>query len=277
VVHAYTAIELLAKAVLAQINVLLIADDKRDQQMLELALSDPRKGIPASVRTITADAALQRTQKMGVPFDRYSKDLAALRKARNVIMHSGNFDTNAFATAWFDAWIRSMVALCEYAEYSLDLVFGKGARLVEYQMGQYADQLEDLWKERKAAALRRWQIERSSSDPATIARKREALQDEYSVENSEDPTIQWLPCPVCSLPALMVGDIEMQAEYAYKGGEDYLVGIYHEFVATDFRCQTCRLRLDSTRLIEESGLLDQWEIDEEDIHRWEDQVLEDYV
>ena len=58
VVFASTAIELLTKAVLAKVNVLLIAGGNKEASLLELALSDPLRGIPVSVQTIGAEAAV---------------------------------------------------------------------------------------------------------------------------------------------------------------------------------------------------------------------------
>lgn len=48
VMYACTAIELLTKAVLAKVNVLLIADGRNENSIIALTLSDPSKGFPVS-------------------------------------------------------------------------------------------------------------------------------------------------------------------------------------------------------------------------------------
>lgn len=272
VVHASTAIELLAKAVLANVNILLIADTRSEARLLELAMSDPRSGILALTQTIGADRALQRARKMGVKFDRYAHDIDVLRHTRNGLMHSGVFDASKVGDAMFDAWVRSMVALTEHVGYHMRLVFGKNADLVAIQMSKYADQLETLLNQRIVAAQRRWDERRFSVDEYAL--RHERLELEFGRANVDDPAVQWIPCPVCGLPASLIGDLEPQADYDYADGESYLAGVYYEFVPTAIHCQTCRLNLDSTGLVDESRLLDQWELDEDDRLRWESEHWE---
>ena len=230
-------------------------------------MSDPRKGIRVSARTIGADRALQRARKIGVQIDRYAHDIEVLRQARNGLMHSGVFDVSEVGDGTFDAWVRSMVALAEHVGYSRRLVFGNNAELVAIQMSKYADQLEALLNQRIAAAQRRWDERHMSRDEYTL--RCERLELEFERANLDDPAVQWRPCPVCGLPASLVGDLEPQPDFDVADGYSYIAGIYHEFVPTAVHCQTCQLNLDSTGLVEQSNLLDQWQLDEDDQLRWE--------
>ncbi len=272
VVFAITSIELLAKAILAQVNVLLITDGNKEESLLRLARSDPRRGIPVSVRTIGAEAAIRRAKKLGVPFDRYEKDLAALRKARNVLMHIGSYDSTAVSKDPFDAWVRSMVALAEHAGYARNFVFGANTDLVELQMDEYADQLDALLARRMTSARRYW--EQNPLSVAEYALRHGALKADFVRANSADPSVQWLPCPVCELPASLFGELEDEPDWDYSDGESYIAGIYYEFVPTGVHCATCELDLDSRGLVERSEVLEQWDLSDEDRCRWEDQLWE---
>ena len=274
VVHASTAIELLAKAVLAQVNLLLIAEERNEERLLDLARSDPRRGIPASVRTINADAALRRARKIGVPFDRYANDIDALRKARNTIMHTGSYDAATFDSAWFDAWVRSMVALSEYGKYSANLTFGRNAPLVELAMERYGSQLEGLWVQRQAAAQHRWKTAKAELDAIALTIRREMLQAEYSRAKSDDPRFHCLPCPVCGLPAIMMGEFDIDPDWDYSDDDPFWPDLDFEFVPTNLKCPTCGLRLDSWGLIEKSGILKGWEFSEDDRAIWEEYLWE---
>ncbi len=272
VVFASTSIELLAKAVLAQVNVLLITGGNNEESLLGLARRDPRRGIPVSVRTIGAEAAIRRAKKLGVPFDRYEKDLATLRKARNVLMHIGSYDSTAVSEDPFDAWVRSMAALAEHAGYERSFVFGANADLVALQMNEYADQLEALLARRMAAAQRCWKEEAMVHEEYAL--RRDTLEADFARANSWDPSVQWLPCPVCELPAILFGELEDEPDWDYSDGESYIAGIYYEFVPTGVHCETCELDLDSRGLVERSEVLEQWDLSDDDRLRWEKQLWE---
>ena len=272
-VFASTAIELLAKAVLAEANVLLIAGWKDEASLLELAQSDPRRGIPVSVRTIGAETALGRAKKLGVPFDRYEKDLAALRKARNALMHIGSYDSTAVGDDLFDPWVRSMAALADHAGYTRSIVFGANADRVAQQMNEYADQIESLLARRVAAARRCW--EEQAMDPADYELARKTLETDFARANSRDPAVQWLTCPICDLPANLFGELENKPDYDYADGHTYLAGVYRDFVPTGVHCETCGLNLDSKGLIERSEVLKKWHLAADDFSRLQDQIWED--
>jgi len=268
IVHASIAIELLAKAILARINPLLIADARNENSLLALARGGSLEKLPASVRTIDAETALRRAQQLGVPLNRYENDVRALREARNSIVHSGDFDRTV-GEKGFDGWVRSMVALCEHADYSMSLVFGANSHLIRIQMEQYASSLESLWQMRRAAAEARWQYEISISTTAERQQRFSLLKAELESANAIDPTIQWAPCTVCGQPARLFGDIESEPEYDIEDDEYWISGFYFSFIPTGLYCQSCGLNLDSRGLVEQSGVLESWEFDQVDGDRWE--------
>lgn len=273
VVFASTAIELLTKAVLAKVNVLLIAGPNNEAALLELALSDPRRGIPVSVQTIGAEAAIRRAKRLGVPFDMYERDLASLRKARNILMHIGSYDSTVVGDDPFDAWVRSMVALAEHAGYTRRFVFGANEDRVAHQMDDYSYQLEARLARRMAAAQRYWEEE--PMDSAEYARTCRRLKADLARANSLDPAVQWLPCPVCGLPATLLGELEDKPDYDDVDGDFYLAGIYRDFTPTGVHCETCELDPDSRGLLERSLVLEEWHLADDDFSRLQKQLLED--
>ena len=288
VVSAATSVELLAKAVLARVNVLLIADEKHDKNLLALALSDLRNGLPSEARTITAAKALERAEALGVRFHRYGADLKALREARNSVVHSGNFDHTKVGDREFDAWVRSMAALCdsEHGGYGRQDVFGDHADLVDLQMREYASALELLWMQCCTYAQQRWDQQKPSLTDAAYNLKRLRIEAELVEANFSDPTVQWAPCPVCGLPARLYGDLELEPHFEthyepydglytgdIHGSWEEFVGMEYGFVPLGLYCRTCQLRLDSGALVEEAGVLGNWNLDHDDVARWEE-ILE---
>ena len=85
------------------------------------------------------------------------------------------------------------------------------AGLVELQMNEYADQLA----RRMAAAQRYWEEELMAI--TEYALMRETLEADFVRANSWDPAVQWLPCPVCELPASLFGELEPEADWDYSG------------------------------------------------------------
>ena len=276
IVNAGIAVELLAKAVLAKVNPLLIARPNSEHSIITLAKLDPKRRIPTSARTVGAELALQRAHKIGVPLNRYENDLQALREARNQIVHSGIFDQEVIERS-YDGWIRSMVALTEYAAYRMQLIFGASTDLVDVQMVKYEDNVERLWELRRSAAHQRWEAERALASGEYIELKRSALEAELISENSVDPSLQWIVCPVCRLPARLYGEFDAQPDYDVKGDEVFISGTHYEFVPKCVRCQVCGLNLDSSKLVEQSGVLDSWEPNDDDSIRWARLLEEDWI
>lgn len=270
-VYAATAVELLAKALLAKVNLLLIASGEKS--LLILAMSDPRKGLPASSRTIGIGDCLRRLKGIGVRLD-HADELASLSRVRNSILHSGQCDPDAIGDSLLKVWVRSLVQMTEHAGFDKRMIFGTKAEMAEVLITEYDSQVAALLAEKMAGARSRWDSEQEDLDASDIAIMREVLGTRLAVNNSADPTVQWIACPVCDLPACLFGEFEPEADFDMVDGEYCAVGIYHEFVPIQFICQTCRLDLDSRELIERSGILEEWEVSDDDLRRW-DQIVAD--
>lgn len=275
IVHAATAVELLAKAVLARVNPLLIADPRSDLSVVALSRGGHRP-LSVEIRTIGAEKALDLARKLGVHFDRFGDDLETVRKARNSLVHLGQFDVDVLEKG-VDAWIRTMVALAEHGEWSSSLVFGKHTEFVETQLKQFVDETQRLLTQRLGAAEARWAIKRNSFDDYALDQVRLALVEEHRVGNIEndDPEVQWAACPVCSLPADLYGELIPVAEYDSEEGQAYVSGVSYEFEPSALRCRTCGLNLDNGDLVGASGALASWELGDEDYDRWLDNLAGD--
>ena len=273
--NAGIALELLAKSVLASINPILIADPRNEQSLLLLAQGEPRGSVLPSLRTISSDTAISRLKKLGVSFDQFGNDLLALRNARNAIVHTGVFEKTDVDLA-FDAWVRSMVELCRRANYDMSKIFGDSASLVDVQLKQYASATDALWEQRKAAAEKRWQALQRDLNSADINRRFGLLEAELISANAVDPSVQWVSCEVCGLPARLYGDLELEADYDVGDGQAYISGVYFEFVPKGLSCPTCQLNLDSRKLVDRSGILEDWELNDRDRRRWEEEVTEEW-
>ncbi len=270
-VNAVTAIELLAKAVLASVNPVLLADPNHEQSLIILAQGEPRGEVLMSLRTIGAEKAISRVSRLGVSFDAFEEDLNALRSARNAVVHIGTYPRENIDQA-FDGWVRSMVELCKRAQYSLKLIFGENTDLVELQLQQSRDSTAALWQQRRAAAERRWNSLRRDLDSANFQRRFDLLESDMISANAVDPSLQRVTCAVCGLPAHLYGEFEPEADFDYGDGQVYISGVYWNFVPRSISCPTCHLNLDSRRLVEQSCMLTDWEVDEEDRLRWEEEV-----
>ncbi len=272
VVNACTAVELLAKAVLAKVNILLIADC-REKSLLELALSNPRRGFPTSARTIGIGACLSRINAIGVRLD-YRDEVLALSKMRNSLLHSGHYDPDAVDESLLRVWVSALVQLADHGQYGRSMIFGVHTEFAETQISQHEDDLAALLAKKMAAAQSRWR-ELADLDSLSIPLMHEVLLTQLIADNSVDPTIQCMPCPVCDMPAGLFGEFEPEPEYDRIDGEMMAVGVYHEYVPEQLFCQTCRLHLDSRELVERSGVLDNWEVSDDDRERWDKIVAEE--
>ena len=273
--NAGIALELLAKSVLANINPTLIADPRNEQSLLLLAQGEPRGELLPSLRTISADTAIDRLKKLGVSFDQSGDDLYALRIARNAIVHTGVFKQTDVDRA-FDAWVRSMVELCGRANYKMSSIFGESANLVKVQLKEYANATDALWEQRQAAAKKRWKAIRRELGSAGIDRRFELLEAEMVSANALDPSFQWIHCGVCGLPARLNGHLDLEPDFDYSDGEVYISGVYFEFVPKGLHCPTCQLNLDSRKLVEQSAMLKNWKLNDEDRLRWEEELTADW-
>jgi hypothetical protein len=271
--HAATAIEHLAKARLAEINPLLLADAKQSPSVL-LWLADETKHalpMPRGLRTIGLDRAIEIVGRRAA-LDPYRKTLDELREHRNGVAHFGEADAGA-ADRLLPEVLAVVRALTDGLVADPDSIFGEYRDLAAAQLAAYDEQEAREYAVRVEQAKVRFQ----ARHPTMTGEIRGALSRELrhrGLARRETFDEQVAPCPVCGLPAHLDGELLVSIDVDADWNPDGTM--YHAFPVVEYRpfslrCSTCGLILDSPGLIDRSGALENWHVDPSD---WDQAVAE---
>jgi hypothetical protein len=270
------ALELLARAALARVHPVLMADPQDGSHLLyAFGYGEPRppKSVPA--------AMVFRRCQVVVPLftEQLTRDAIALMALRNEELHTGGL---VLETLRSSSWQPQYYSICEvllaHLGLGLDEFFpadrASAARTV---LDGLAEDVESSVKQR-IADTRRWFEELDEEEQE--ARKR---REPTSVDRSSREQIA--ACPACGSRALMAGETAGVSEP--RAGEDQIERDIR-VLPTRLRCSVCELSLDSHAELYHAGLGDEYSIvdsedpleyygiDPKDYVTLEDLIEEDY-
>lgn len=247
---ASLALELLAKAALARVSPLLIAEPTEDGTNLLIA-SGLMEG-DARFTSVRAKTLYSRCQKAFKPFS--ESEAGKITHARNEYLHGSAVGfTSIPAAAWWPRYWTLAVILVSALERTIDdLVGADRSDTVEQHLEQNQKNIEhrtEMLIERAKQRLAQWE---AGNLPAKVAA-------EWSPGTSLSAGFKYsepAACPACGGTGTIEGEDAHDVEVRYErfSEDDFEVVLDVTANAEYFSCETCGLVLGSYELVEQAGL-----------------------
>ena len=259
--HAATALEHLAKAVLAARHPSLIAVASKDNfESLLLLVGEAQGAKPGSrIRTIGAGEALNRAARFAPECAGLKGDLQLLIWVRDGIAHLA--DASA---ATVDE------VLVPYLKASEELREVLGVDRSGY-WGAFGDLVDSALKERveqarlrvdAALAVARGEFARRFAEVDATTKKAvlDAIEASYSLDRYEE---QLLECPACGTSALVTGKLQEEFDEDWDHHEGVLINVHLlvRFIPTGLLCRACHLNLTGRDEMDAAGVGESWYLD----------------
>ncbi|MDP3953195.1 hypothetical protein [Microbacterium sp.] len=246
---ASLALELLAKAALARVSPLLVAEPTEDGKNLLIAsgLVDG-EGRFTSVR---AKTLFSRCQKAFRPFN--ETEAAKITTARNEYLHgSAAGFTNIPESAWWPRyWAQAAILVHALDREMHELVGLERNSVVTTHLEQNTQNLENSVQMLIERSKQRLAQHRAGTLPAKVAREwRPGLDNSAGFLHRESAR-----CPACGVEGLLEGDEVLETDvHGGHAGPGYDTPIELTIGAEYFGCSMCGLALDSYELLEAADL-----------------------
>ena len=266
--HAATALELLAKAYLASLSGSLIAAPKHLDSLLHCSgLSSRARTPPSRVRTITMTEALERVGYVEPTFAAQRPELRLLADVRNGVAHAGLIEPAAG-----EAVLAPFLRACDFLIVKVPdadraTFWGDHLGPVDARLSESAEEIQVFIADAIAAA--RSSFERQYGPMVDAARvvALAAVENSYDVTKYEQSLTD---CPACGRQALTSGnyDVDWEAEWDQEGsrGEPFIVGAYPvvSYFPAYLHCRVCDLELDGEEQLDAAGIERSWKIEDAD-------------
>ncbi|MCP8711798.1 MULTISPECIES: hypothetical protein [Streptomyces] len=253
---ASLSLELLAKAALARVNPLLIAEPTEDGANLLMA-SGLMEG-DARFTSVKAKTLFTRCQRSFKPFN--LAEAAKITNARNEYLHGGGIGFASLPPhAWWPRYWAQAVILISALDMEIgDFVGSDREAVVDAHLSQNAKNIEHRTEALIERAKQRLSQYRSGTLPARIAAewKPGSVDVDAGLKYRTVET-----CPACGAEGRLEGDTVSDTDYYYEqvSEEDYDVTVSVTVDADYFSCPTCQLVLNGYELIVQAGLPDSFE------------------
>ncbi|MEU7559989.1 hypothetical protein [Streptomyces eurythermus] len=270
---AALALELLAKAALARVSPLLIAEPNEEGTNLLIA-SGLVKG-DARFTSVRAKTLMARCHKAFKPFDQ--SEAMKIINGRNEYLHSSGAGFMAIPPhAWWPRyWAQAAILVTALDRDIEELVGSDREPTVTKYLEQNAKNIEQRTEALIERAKQRRQQWLDGTLPARVAAEWKSGQYlSASMAHSEAAT-----CPACESAGLLEGEEVVHSEIHYPPGGGY--GLDEEYdshymddvsvtltIGADyFSCPGCQLVLNSWELIRQAGLDTEFDV-EGDVDRY---------
>ncbi|WTW95415.1 hypothetical protein OG216_19430 [Streptomycetaceae bacterium NBC_01309] len=264
---AALGLELLAKAALARVSPLLIAEPNEEGTNLLIA-SGLVKG-EARFTSVRAKTLMARCHKAFKPFDQ--AEAMKIINGRNEYLHSSGTGFMAVPPhAWWPRyWAQAAILVTAMDRDMEELVGSDREPTVTKHLEQNAKNLEHRTEALIERARQRRQQRLDGNLPAKVAAEWKTAQY-LSANLSHSVTVN---CPACGKAGLLEGDEVMNTDVQYLGhsmgyGQDesddydpYDVAVTLTVYADYFACGFCQLVLASYDLITQAGLDGEFEVE----------------
>ncbi|RLL69095.1 hypothetical protein [Streptomyces sp. Z26] len=263
---AALALELLAKAALARVSPLLIAEPNEEGTNLLIA-SGLVKG-DAKFTSVRAKTLMARCHKAFKPFDQ--AEAMKIIHGRNEYLHSSGTGFMAIPShAWWPRyWAQAAILVTALDRDVEELVGGDREFTVTKYLEQNAKNLEQRTEALIERAKQRRQQWLDGTLPAKVAAEWKTGQYlSAQMSHSEAAT-----CPACESAGLIEGEEELGQDVNYRpsadSGQDEEYYEYLEDVSVTltigaeyFSCPACQLVLNSYDLIRQAGMDTEFDVE----------------
>lgn len=264
---AALALELLAKAALARVSPLLIAEPNEEGTNLLIA-SGLVKG-DARFTSVRAKTLMSRCHKAFKPFDQAEAD--KIIRGRNEYLHSSGAGFMAIPPhAWWPRyWAQAAILVTALDRDIEELVGSDREPTVTKHLERNAKNLEQRTEALIERAKQRRQQWLDGTLPAKVAAEWKTSQYlSATMSHSEAAT-----CPACESAGLLEGDEVGNVEINYPptagyGSEEEYDGHYLDDIsvtltigADHFSCSGCQLVLNSSDLVRQAGLDTEFDVE----------------
>lgn len=248
---ASLALELLAKAALARVSPLLIAEPSEEGTNLLMA-----SGLidgDARFNSVRAQTIFKRCHKAFKPFN--EKEALAITRARNEYLHgTGIGFTGLPPEAWWPRYWAQASILVNALDTDLDSLVGSSrTAIIENYLAQNVKNIEHRVEMLIARAQQRLAQYRSGTLPARLADEWNRQADlTAGLAHRTDEV-----CPACgNNTGVLEGEevLSSKPHYEQVGEEDFDAWVDLTIGADYFSCSTCMLIIDGYELLEAANL-----------------------
>jgi hypothetical protein len=264
---ASLALELLAKAALARVSPVLIAEPTEDGENLLASLGLTQGGGHFS--SVRAKTIFTRCHRAFRPFD--LKESSRFTQARNEYLHGPGVPFLAIPPEvwWPKFWAQVDILVKSMDREMSDLVGPDREPLVDGHLSQNKKNIEDRTEALIARARQRVAQRRAGTMTTKMAAEWSSVGNLSAHMTYQVP----VECPACELDGVLEGDdeIERERERTVRVGEtsydpleyDYDHPTFTLTISADyFSCPNCHLILERLEYIEQAGLPVAFEIEE---------------
>lgn len=263
--HAATALEHLAKAVLAARHPSLIVAANDFESLLHACGESSSARRPrAKMRTIGAREAVERAGRFVPTTEALVPDLELLILVRNGVAHLGE----ASASDADDVLVPYLKASEELrAALELDRAgyWGEFIDLVDSALRENVEKARLRVETALAIARQEFEKRFGALDDATREAMLRVIEAGYAPERYDE---QFLDCPACGTPALAFGSVKVEMDEDWDHHERVLIGVhpYLMFIPNHLRCSACGLELDGRDELDAAGIAEPWMLEDVDEH-----------
>lgn len=259
--HAATALEHLAKAVLAARHPSLIAVAHKDNfESLLLLVGETKAAKPgAKIRTIGAQEALGRAGRYAPECISLMDDLRLLIWVRDGVAHLADA-SSASVDEVLVPYLKASENLREVLGIDKGLYWGAFRDLVDRALKEAVEQAR--LRVEAALVVAREGFEQRFAEVGEDTKKAvlAAIEESYSPEKYEE---QLVPCPACGTTALVAGTLNEEYDEDWDHREGVLLGVHFlvQFIPTGLLCRACHLKLTGRDEMDAAGVGDPWYLD----------------
>jgi hypothetical protein len=246
--HAGTALEHLAKALLARRHPALIAAGDFDSLLHACGESGLAK---KRMRTINATVSIERAARFVPSIGNLLPRLATLAEARNGVAHLGEAKQ---ADELRVPFLKASEALREELGLDRERFWVEFGTLVDAALEESVQEAKVNPANAVAAARVTFQDRYGHFDEEAKQGAFRAIEAGYDPEKYEE---QIVDCPACESPALASGTFETRYEEIGDDNFEFVA----EFFPGHLRCRACDLELDGDDELHAAGIDPQWEIE----------------
>ncbi len=263
--HASTALELLAKAFLASLHGSLIAAPDFDSLLHGCGQSRHARTPPSRMRTITMADALKRVGQILPAIENLQPSLKLLADVRNGVVHAGRLEPGAE-----DAALVPFIKACDHLLLSVPggdraRIWGELVSIVDARLSDSAKAAELVVADALASARLAFDTRYASLDDAVRDGVLSSIENSYDVTKYEEDVVD---CPACGRRSLTHGsyEVDWEADWDVEGGEGYVAGVYPVVTYSPgyLYCRVCGLELDGEEQLSAAGVPTSWTLEDAD-------------